>query len=241
MNMKKFTLVELIVVIAIIGILLTLLLPSLRTAKQEAMLSVCLSNQAQTYRALVTYGTENHGNLPEGSGSGEWLTRGKNGDFYGLGKLVESKKLQNTAVFYCPSWSHPVIQYDTKDSSGKYGGYPADGISYPKKRTWISYAYRHYPKAANANKGGNPANLMKDESTIAITSDHWTRREGQDFGWTNGNGKFGHYEGKKYATTYLDGSVKTVHDRSRYLIYNNVYQADNSGIEGIWQRLFDKN
>ena len=42
--MKKFTLLELLVVVAIIGILSSMLLPSLRKARKEAMGSVCKSN-----------------------------------------------------------------------------------------------------------------------------------------------------------------------------------------------------
>jgi prepilin-type N-terminal cleavage/methylation domain-containing protein len=50
---KKFTLLELIIVTAILGILVSLLLPSLRKAKIKAKLGICKSNQAQMVRSLI--------------------------------------------------------------------------------------------------------------------------------------------------------------------------------------------
>ena len=49
----KFTLLELLIVIAVIGILVSLLMPSLRKAKIEAKMGICKSNQAQMVRSLM--------------------------------------------------------------------------------------------------------------------------------------------------------------------------------------------
>ena len=54
-----FTLLELLVVIAVIGLLMTLLLPSLHKARKKAHLAVCLSNQKQIGTALIAYTIEN--------------------------------------------------------------------------------------------------------------------------------------------------------------------------------------
>ena len=48
---RSFTLLELIIVIAILGILLTLLLPSLSKSKEQARSSICKSNLYQYFQA----------------------------------------------------------------------------------------------------------------------------------------------------------------------------------------------
>ena len=58
--MKKFTLIELLIVIAIIGILLTLLLPSLGKARNKAKTALCLSNLRQTAVLHMRYSKENN-------------------------------------------------------------------------------------------------------------------------------------------------------------------------------------
>ena len=56
---KEFTLIELLIVIAIIGILLTLLLPSLSKSRYLAKNALCLSNQAQFYRGILQLKVDN--------------------------------------------------------------------------------------------------------------------------------------------------------------------------------------
>lgn len=57
----KFTLIELIIVIAIIGILITLLLPSLAMTKKKAINSVCLSNLSQLAKVHYAFAKDkNH-------------------------------------------------------------------------------------------------------------------------------------------------------------------------------------
>ena len=57
--MKKFTLIELIVVFATLGVLMSILLPSLRHSKQAAVTTVCLSNLKQVGLAQQIYLTDN--------------------------------------------------------------------------------------------------------------------------------------------------------------------------------------
>src|SRR3954471_24521155 len=59
-----FTLVELLVVIGIIAILVAVLLPALRKARQSAQTAACLSNLRQIGLAFHMYANENHSWLP---------------------------------------------------------------------------------------------------------------------------------------------------------------------------------
>src|SRR5580692_4849710 len=59
-----FTLVELLVVIGIIALLISILLPALSKAQQQAQQIVCMSNMRQMGLAVAIYQADNHGAFP---------------------------------------------------------------------------------------------------------------------------------------------------------------------------------
>ncbi len=76
-NPKAFTLIEILVVIAIIALLMTILVPVLRSARNQARAVVCQANLKQWGAVLALYTDDNDGILPPGSGSEIlWLIRG---------------------------------------------------------------------------------------------------------------------------------------------------------------------
>ncbi len=68
---RGFTLVELLVVVAIISLLLGILLPALGEARRVATLSACLSNARQIALAVAVYANEFDGVVPHGPAVGQ--------------------------------------------------------------------------------------------------------------------------------------------------------------------------
>ena len=64
---SAFTLVELLAVIGIIAILISILMPALRKARQQANLITCQSNLRQLYTFALMYTNDNNGLLPIGA------------------------------------------------------------------------------------------------------------------------------------------------------------------------------
>ena len=67
---KSFTLVELLVVVAIIAILMSLLMPVLAKAKKIALNAVCASNQKQLGIAMFSFTADNRNQLIQTTGGG---------------------------------------------------------------------------------------------------------------------------------------------------------------------------
>src|SRR5678810_658824 len=79
---RAFTLVELLVVIGIIALLLSILLPALNKAREQARRVACGNNIRQLLNAVHMYASENKAALPGGNPGGAAL-----GWLYELNKL----------------------------------------------------------------------------------------------------------------------------------------------------------
>lgn len=73
MNKRAFTLVELLVVVAIIALLLGILLPALNKAREIAQRTACSANLDGIYTSMYTYSVSNSDNFPSGPKGGTAL------------------------------------------------------------------------------------------------------------------------------------------------------------------------
>jgi prepilin-type N-terminal cleavage/methylation domain-containing protein len=94
----RFTLIELLVVISIIGILASLLLPSLHKARKKAKEALCLNNLKQLYLGTSIYSDDSSDILPYGGLQYSWDAR-NNGTVGAFGLI---NMADTPGTFHCP-------------------------------------------------------------------------------------------------------------------------------------------
>ena len=96
-----FSLIELLMVIAIIGILAALLLPALAASKQRALTTQCQSNLRQIGIGMTIYADDAHGLYPESGGLILWGQIDPQTHEHGWMQQIVSFT-QNTNLYHCP-------------------------------------------------------------------------------------------------------------------------------------------
>ena len=123
---RGFTLIEVLVVIAIIALLVAILMPSLAGAREAARRSVCASNMRQLATGIRYYVTDTRGvwpNTVRGSKEdGEADPDKDEGWTTGSWAMKIRPYLKSVGTFYCPNWDWG--HFDLQFAEQYYNDYP---------------------------------------------------------------------------------------------------------------------
>ncbi|WDE98962.1 type II secretion system protein [Lentisphaera profundi] len=235
---KRFNLIELMLVIAVIAILSSFLLPVLNKAKKAARIAVCASNQKQIGIAFYSSAHDNDNYLPK---PGAWSWDDLLSDYDGR-NLTSAQKGDHTMnsstygqdhgeLYRCPLFdgSPTVSTLDISYAVSNYSGGAASGLGV------IS------DTGTNANTA-KITRISKPDETIMLfdynrpgysklgRNDHSIERATDFFKWEVLSGTTGEMMHGNYDVNYLmiDGSVKemdvldTLHYYKPGAAFNNV-------------------
>jgi len=117
--MRRFTLLELLIVIAIIGLLVTILMPSLSKAREQAISVVCKSNLSQTGKSISILMDSNNQKL-------------RNDEIYNLPDFwTWSRELYNNNLLEegSKAFNCPKLYEESKQSGASYFKFNVYGIA----------------------------------------------------------------------------------------------------------------
>ena len=200
---------ELLIVIAIIGILLTLLLPSLSKTREKARIAVCQSNLSQIYKASLVY-AQNHnqklpppGNQAGHSGGGSVWAYTLNREVADeLHLYLNSKQTENT-VFDCPSNSAAPRGEKTVGTTELYIMDQYSMLTYFDKLS-----------SANLLAESSPSFLGEDGVILSETMIWWKSPSDSTWGSNHGDGMRSNVwtelklDPYGYNQTFMNGTIK---------------------------------
>jgi prepilin-type N-terminal cleavage/methylation domain-containing protein/prepilin-type processing-associated H-X9-DG protein len=211
---RAFTLVELLVVIGIIALLISMLLPALNRARDQARRVQC-ANQLRTFgQAVNLYANQNKNKVPVHPGGAWWLW-----DFpYGSRDWFLEQGKVPREMFYCPSYTH-----ETEFMWNYTGGFMIIGyywmglrpgavvtglpFRYPEEDMWIQKMTDKTPKHAASDLV-----LMSDVVISQNDTRSWANRNFVTvFGSAAAGHGTSHRSGDKPVggnNLYLDGHVE---------------------------------
>lgn len=178
----QFTIMELLIVVAIIGILVTLLFPSLRKAREAAKLTVCMSNQSQISKRVIIYSGREDGKIPPYHRDGWNIDNGHNTRYFYYGNSWNSRRnlahlwdreedVDSGQIFFCPSQENGLFKFETYAPFPTASATPESGWS---NRIRIGYSYNTW-RVDDSSWAPRYNRVHEFDSETIMTTDNFTQ------------------------------------------------------------------
>lgn len=257
---KNFTLIELLITIAIIAILAAMLLPTLQKAQEKAQKVKCLNNLKQIGTGIYNYSVDYNGFAPllkSNDYEGNWTKAsylsynqytGQDWQLGALARVLVEPEYVSIKILECPGARRSGVYANPAGGSMWYN---TSLYKKPSNNHWIASSYLIRPTALK--------NVISLYSSDYANPSAWGYRLenpkfalAADFVGTSKSDAFSHTDGVNVA--FEDGSAGWVPGLPRRLVANSVsysswwnypyllqaasrgYPADDNGFKSVWEQ-----
>ncbi len=200
-----FTLIELLVVVSIIALLISILLPALRNARESAKHMTCLSNLRQIGTSATSYAADDQQAWLYLSSAGGHYAR-NNLRWFGIGQLYDMGYLQPING-YCPSF--PEDRYTEFKDAWTTGPSGAVKVSYYGRRAnaygWSDTHVEYDP----ADPHSSHLELNRLGSGVTLYTDRALFNYNGQLQIVNGGYPFEHMNDTLANASYSDGHAES--------------------------------
>jgi len=181
MRKSAFTLVELLVVVAIIALLLAMLLPALGKARETVQRTVCASNLRQLALGVIGYNTDQRGYMPHQSNpdNTKWASV--------IGSYVGARRTKNDSD---PVWYCPLAQRELDQEKVEADSWGLASTHYSMNGEFDVYAKLQNPTFWVGNKQPRKVSTFRNAGLVVLAdagvgpgSSKWFQVPGMRVGW----------------------------------------------------------